>query len=91
MMIKYTMLCPFHWKVMVKVGEKWVCPVPACHYQRVACPRCGYIIRILRSESFCLRCFKRFSDEEVVRLFSRAFNVSVERAKREVAIIMSRY
>jgi len=85
------MLCPFHYRYLEKVGNKWVCPIENCPYQRITCPHCGWIIRIVPDVSVCLRCKQKFSFKEVVSLYTKAFNITYERALGEVVEIMRRY
>jgi len=90
-MVVRWILCPFHYVELVKVGRLWICPVRGCLYSRISCPYCGFVIRILPSGSYCLRCRAKFSFETVVRLYAMAYNISIEKARKEVRIIMNRY
>lgn len=84
-------LCPFHRVELVRVGGLWVCPVEGCPYMRLACPRCGFVIRIAPPKPFCLGCGSEFRLEEVVALCSHAFGVSWRDAERIVLAIYNRY
>ncbi|MEM2738279.1 MAG: hypothetical protein QXK93_04775 [Candidatus Bathyarchaeia archaeon] len=86
-----TMMCPFHLKTLVFTGKHWKCPVEGCIYKRAPCPTCGFIIRILPSGSFCLGCGQRFTYNEVVEIYAKAFELTHEEAKKQVDAIMSHY
>ena len=91
--VRHMMICPFCGAVMKRENRIWICP--RCkEYKRLACPECGFIIRILPPElggSFCLSCGRRFTTHEVVQLMKEAFDLSDVEAYAVVMDIMERY
>ena len=86
-----SILCPFHRVELVRAGGLWVCPIEECIYMRLACPVCGFVIRIAPPKPFCLGCGSEFSLDEVISLCSSVLGLSRSEAERLVLDIYSRY
>ena len=86
-----SILCPFHRVELVRVGSLWICPVEGCPYVRLACPRCGFVIRIAPPKPICLGCGLEFRLEEVASLCSQALGLPRSEAERIVLEVYSRY
>lgn len=76
---------------MIFNGKHWTCPVKGCQYKRAPCPTCGFIIRMLPTESFCLCCGRKFTFNETVEIYAEAFELPREEAAKQVNAIISRH